>query len=300
MIATAPLTGARLDRAYSPSHLVPSLRHYLDEYAALSARARRASGVRTGLRYGPGSAEKLDFWPARQAPAPVQIFVHGGNWQELTERSSAFAALAFRRAGAAFAAVGYGLAPATPLDEIVAAVRRCVRWIHENADDLGVDPRRIHLSGTSAGAHLAAMALVPAGPDEPAAVGLLAGATLLSGIYDLEPVSRSYVNEALRLDTDAVRRNSPPDLLPDELPPVVLARGGVETEEYVRQHDLMAEALRRRGALAANVVEAHRNHFDLPYDLADRATPLGRAVLAQMRLPDGRDDRTDPSAEVTA
>ncbi|MFE9025068.1 alpha/beta hydrolase [Streptomyces iakyrus] len=300
MTAPAHLTGARLDRAYSPSHLVPSLRHYLDEYAALSARARRAPGVRTGLRYGPGTAEKLDFWPARPAPAPVQIFVHGGNWQELTERSSAFAALAFRRAGAAFAAVGYGLAPATPLDEIVAGVRRCVRWIHENADDLGVDPRRIHLSGTSAGAHLAAMALVPAGPGEPAAAGLLAGATLLSGIYDLEPVSRSYVNEALRLDADAVRRNSPPELLPDELPPVVLARGGVETEEYVRQHDLMAEALRRRGALAANVVEAHRNHFDLPYDLADRATPLGRAVLAQMRLPDGRDDRDNPSAEVTA
>ncbi|MFR0356691.1 alpha/beta hydrolase [Streptomyces sediminimaris] len=300
MTAPSHLTGARLDRAYSPSHLVPSLRHYLDEYAALSARARRAPGVRTGLRYGPGSAEKLDFWPAGPAPAPVHVFVHGGNWQELTERSSAFAALAFRRAGAAFAAVGYGLAPVTPLDEIVAGVRRCVRWIHENADDLGVDPRRIHLSGTSAGAHLAAMALVPAGPGEPVAAELLAGVTLLSGIYDLEPVSRSYVNEALRLDADAVRRSSPPELLPDELPPVVLARGGVETEEYVRQHDLMAQALRGRGALAADVVEAHRNHFDLPYDLADPATPLGRAVLAQLRLPDDRDDRDDPSAEVTA
>ncbi|MET9503387.1 alpha/beta hydrolase fold domain-containing protein [Streptomyces sp. NPDC006622] len=300
MTAPTPLTGARLDRAYSPSHLVPSLRHYLDEYAARSAEARRAPGVRTGLRYGPGSAERLDFWPARHGPAPVQIFVHGGNWQALTERSSAFAAPDFRRAGAAFAAVGYGLAPATELDEIVASVRRCVRWIHGHAADLGVDPRRLHLSGTSAGAHLAAMALVPAGPREPAAGRLLAGAALLSGIYDLEPVSRSYVNEALRLDGDAVRRNSPPELLPDELPPVVLARGGVETQEYARQHDLMADALRRRGALAGNVVEAHRNHFDLPYDLADPSTPLGRAVLAQMGLPGHRADPDDRSAEATA
>ncbi|MEU3606828.1 alpha/beta hydrolase [Streptomyces sp. NPDC035033] len=298
MTARTPLTGARLDRAYSPSHLVPSLRHYLDEYADRSAEARRAPGVRTGLRYGPGPAEKLDFWPAaRPGPAPVQIFVHGGNWQELTERSSAFAALSFRRAGAAFAAVGYGLAPATPLDEIVAAVRRCVRWIHGHAAALGVDPERLHLSGTSAGAHLAAMALVPAGPDRPVP---LAGVTLLSGIYDLEPVSRSYVNEALRLDADAVRRNSPPALLPGGLPPVVLARGGVETEEYVRQHDLMADALRRRGALAAELVEEHRNHFDLPYDLADPATPLGRAVLAQMGLPGGRGGHDDRPAEATA
>jgi arylformamidase len=29
-------------------------------------------------------------------------------------------------------------------------------------------------------------------------------------------------------------------------------------------------------------------------------TPLGRAVLAQMRLPDDRDARDDSSAEVTA
>ncbi|KUO08881.1 alpha/beta hydrolase [Streptomyces sp. DSM 15324] len=298
MTARTPLTRAELDRQYAPSHLVPSLPHYLDEYAALSAEARRAPGVRTGLRYGSGAAEKLDFWPAQRGPAPVQIFVHGGNWQELTERSSAFAALPFRRAGAAFAAVGYGLAPATPLDEIVASVRRCVRWIHEQADGLGIDPRRMHLSGTSAGAHLAAMALVPAGPRDTGAAGLLAGAALLSGIYDLAPVSRSYVNEALRLDADGVRRNSPPGLLPAVLPPVVLARGGIETEEYVRQHALMGDALRRRGALAADVVEPDRNHFDLPYDLADPSTPLGRAVLAQMRLLD--DERDDRTAEVTA
>lgn len=276
------MTRAELDHQYSPSRLVPSLRHYLDEYAVLSAEARGAPHVRTGLPYGPGPAEKLDFWRAATEPAPIQIFVHGGNWQDLTERSSAFAALPFRRAGAAFAAVGYGLAPATPLDEMVAGVRRCVRWIHAHAADLGVDPRRMHLSGTSAGAHLAAMALVPAGRGETGTAGLLAGVTLLSGIYDLAPISRCYVNDALRLDDEGVRRNSPPGLLPDTLPPVVLARGGVETQEYVRQHDLMANALRRRGALAEELVVSHRNHFDLPYDLGDPSTSLGRAVLARM------------------
>lgn len=276
------MTRAELDRQYSPSRLVPSLRHYLDEYAVLSAEARGAPQVRTGLRYGPGPAEKFDFWRAGAEPAPIQIFVHGGNWQDLTERSSAFAAIPFRRAGAAFAAVGYGLAPATPLDEMVAGVRRCVRWIHAHATDLGVDPRRMHLSGTSAGAHLAAMALVPAGRGEPGAAGLLAGVTLLSGIYDLAPISRCYVNDALGLDDEGARRNSPPDLLPAALPPVVLARGGVETQEYVRQHDLMADALRRRGALAEELVVPHRNHFDLPYDLGDPSTSLGRAVLARM------------------
>ena len=39
----------------------------------------------------------------------MQIFVHGGNWQELTKESSAFAAPEILRSGAAFAVVNYGL-----------------------------------------------------------------------------------------------------------------------------------------------------------------------------------------------
>lgn len=273
------LSRTELDEEYSPSRRVPSLQHYLDEYAAFSAQARRAPGVQIGLRYGRGIAERLDYWPPERAPAPVHIFVHGGNWQGLTERSSAFAALQFRRAGAAFAAVGHGLAPATPLDEIVSSIRRCVRWVRRNVTELGIDPREIYISGTSAGAHLAAMALVA-----PRTGGLLAGATLLSGIYDLGPISRCYVNEALQLDTDGVRRNSPFRLLPEALPPVVLARGDNETEQYIHQHELMAEALHARRVTVDEIVESRRNHFDLPYDLGDPATQLGRVVLAQMGI----------------
>ena len=108
-------------------------------------------------------------------------------------------------------------------------------------------------------------------------------------MYDLEPVRRSYVNDALRLDAAGARRNSPLWLLdappgsPQRpLPPVVLARGGNETEGYARQHAAMLAGLRRRGADVVDVVDPARNHFDLPYDLADGDTPLGAAVLAQL------------------
>jgi arylformamidase len=270
---------AALDRQYSPSSRIPSLQVYLDEYARSSALARRRWPVRTDLRYGPTAAEVLDYFPGATRDAPVQVFVHGGNWQELTKESSAFAAEPFLRSGAAFVAVDYGLAPAVPLDGIVAMVRRCVAWLPTHAAELGFDPRRIHLSGSSAGAHLVAMALVSGASGS----GLVAGATLLSGIYDLEPVRHCYVNAALRLDADAARRHSPAGQLPSRLPPVIIARGGNETDEYVRQHDLMAAALRPRTRLT-EVVAPDRNHFDLPYDLGVPGTELGDAVLAQMGL----------------
>src|SRR5207245_8494863 len=108
---------ATLDREYSPSSCVPSLARYLDEYAARSEAARRTHHVLTDLRYGTHRDETLDFFPAGPG-APLHVFVHGGNWQAVTKESSAFPAPCFVREGAAFAAVGYGLAPACSLDEM--------------------------------------------------------------------------------------------------------------------------------------------------------------------------------------
>jgi arylformamidase len=281
---------ATLDRQYSPSSRVPSLGTYLDEYAKQSALARQRERVRTDLRYGPSVEETLDFFPAPAPGGPVQIFVHGGNWQEVTKDSSAFMAPQLVRIGVAVAVVNYGLAPKVRLDDIVGMIRGCVRWLHANAAELGFDPGRMYLSGTSAGAHLVAMALVPEPAQDFTIANEIAGATLLSGIYDLEPVRRSYINQALGLDRAAALRNSPVWRLPQRLPPVVLARGGNETEEFVRQHDLMGAALRRRTDVV-EIVAAARNHFDLPYDLGVAGTELGDAVLAQMRqtVPDWKE-----------
>ncbi|GHB73772.1 hypothetical protein GCM10010331_72250 [Streptomyces xanthochromogenes] len=276
---------ATLDRQYSPSSRVPSLGAYLREYARRSTAARRCHPVRTGLAYGGHPAEVLDYFPGRPGPGrpPLLVFVHGGNWQALGRAESAFPVPPLLAAGAAVAVVEYGLAPDVGLDAMAGMVRRAIDWLLHHADRLGFASDRLHLCGTSAGAHLAAMALLPGPPQGPDVSGRIAGAVLLSGMYDLEPVRLSYVNEALRLDEAGARRNSPLGLLPPRLPQVVVARGGNETEEYVRQHDRMVAALRPRAAVC-EVVAERRDHFDLPYDLGVRGTGLGDAVLAQMEL----------------
>ncbi|MEV6782903.1 alpha/beta hydrolase, partial [Streptomyces sp. NPDC051098] len=143
---------------------------------------------------------------------------------------------------------------------------------------VGGSPIRSHSSGTTVG-----LALLPDASAGPGVSDRIAGAVLLSGMYNLEPVRLSYVNDALRLDESAALRNSPIRRLPARLPETVVARGGNETEEYVRQHDRMVTALRSR-AVVTEVVADRRDHFDLPYDLGVPGTGLGDAVLAQMRL----------------
>jgi arylformamidase len=199
--------------------------HYLDEYAHRSALARRELDWRA-LRYGTDRVELLHFFPAPRPDAPLLVFVHGGYWQQLTEADSSFSARKTVAAGAAYAAVGYALAPRVRLDDIVAMVRRAVLWLHRNAADLGVDPDRIVLAGHSAGAQLAAMCLVRGWlPDSLRPVDLVCAAVLLSGLYELEPLQHTSIGHAIRLSSAEVAAHSVLRHLHPGLPPLVLARG---------------------------------------------------------------------------
>ncbi|MEU2656778.1 alpha/beta hydrolase [Streptomyces sp. NPDC007325] len=280
-----PYDRPTLDRQYSPSSCVPDLTVFLDGYAELSRRTRDALTVRTGIPYGPEPCETLDFFPAPGPEAPLLVFVHGGYWQELSKDESSFPALRTVPAGAAFAALDYGLAPAYRLEEIVAQVRRGLAWLVAHAGELGVDRRRVLLSGSSAGAHLVLMSLL----DDWRPHGLhpadaFAGAVLLSGVYDLEPLRLTYVNEPLGLTEESARLMSPLHRLPDRLPPLVVARGGAETDEFRRQHDELVSAVAGRSPEVRDLVVPHRNHFDITFDLDDPATALGGAVHRRLGL----------------
>nr|WP_237542434.1 alpha/beta hydrolase [Streptomyces sp. SID4919] len=268
------------------------------------------------------------------------VFVHGGHWQESSKEDACFAAPALVGAGAGYVALGYGLAPERRPAELSASVRRGLAWVRGHAVELGGRPDTVFAAGSSAGAHLVAMAA--GGPD-----GLpLAGLFLLSGLYDLEPVVGSYVNDALGLTAGQAREQSPLFRAPPRGGRVLLARGEHETDEYARQQDAFAAMLRgavggagghdgressgfgpggaggrngressmagaggtggregRRsapdgspnagpatdgramGGLAVDdLVVRGRDHFDLPFDLGDPTTVLGRAVLDRLGL----------------
>ncbi|TDV57409.1 alpha/beta hydrolase [Actinophytocola oryzae] len=260
---------AELSREYSPSSLVADLRAELAAYSERSEAARQALSWRE-IPYGARPCERLDFFPADVPNAPLVVFVHGGYWQQLDKRDASFPAVGLHARGTAYAALGYGLAPEHPLGVIVSMVRRGVRWLVSSAERLGCDPQRVVLAGSSAGAHLAASCLnVP-----------LAGVALLSGVYDLEPLRHTYVNDVLGLTRAQARRLSPLLTLPRELPPTVVAVGEVETAEFTRQSREFAAEVASRGSLAAEIVAAGRNHFDICFDLVEDGTALNDAVAA--------------------
>lgn len=263
------LSAEEREREYSPSSCIGgNYQPYVRAYAELSAAARQAHPPMT-IRYGPTERQTLDlFLPEGVARPPVLVFFHGGYWQELSKQEAAFAAPGCLAHGIAYAAVDYTLAPAATLSTIVQECRASIASL--NRFD------RLVVAGSSAGAHLAAMAALAADRRMKAAV-------LVSGIYDLEPLIGTSIDEALGLDAATAARNSPLCQSLKGFPPSLVCWGENETDQFKRQSGIFAEALDRVGAECAAFECPGRNHFDVILDLADPATLLGGRTLDLVR-----------------
>jgi len=278
-----------LEREYSPSSLAPDLAQYLRDYASRSARTRERLPGKLNLSYGPAPEEVCDLFlpsPVRSGRTPLCIFIHGGYWQDLSKSDFSFPAEQFGRHGIAFAAVNYGLAPASSLAAMVARCRAAIAYLYGAAGRLGFDRDSILVCGSSAGAHLAAMTLLTDWLREFALPAtLIKGAILLSGIYDLRPIRLTYVNDPLQLDVPSALCNSPlllADFVSATIAPTLIAWGEHETTEFKRQSQEFAAALARRRAAVTSLEVRGRNHFDVLFDLADDHTELGGALLRHL------------------
>ncbi|RJL34582.1 alpha/beta hydrolase [Bailinhaonella thermotolerans] len=238
-----------------------------------------------GVVYDEVSGERLDVWGARGGEArPVFVFLHGGYWRALSREDSAFMARALDREGVATVVPDYTLAPAVTLEEIVRQVRAAVAWVYRRGSRFGLDPERIVVGGSSAGGHLAGMAMADgwqAGFGVPSDV-VKAGMPV-SGLFDLRPLTRVYVNEWLGLDLERAAALSP-GLLPRRECPAVVAVAEHDGPGFLEQSRWFA----RRWAGAEPLVCAGRDHYDVVLDLADGEAAITRALLGLVRsLPAG-------------
>src|SRR5262249_27861950 len=159
-------------------------------------------------------------------------------------------------------------------------------WIWREAKSFNGDPARIHVAGHSAGGHLTAIAALT--PWEGFSPGLppnvVQSALAISGLYELEPIRHTYLNDALNLDAAAARRNTPALFIRKDAAPVALAVGAGETAEFLRQQRNFAAALAKAGAAVQAHEIAGRHHFDVIHDLAEPQTKLHALMRARMGL----------------
>jgi acetyl esterase len=132
-------------------------------YAALSAMMACEDVASTSdrtVQTPEGDVPVRVYVPLGEArgPRPVLVYLHGGGWTigSIETHDNTCRSLA-NGAGVVVVSVDYRLAPEHPfpaaLDDCLAAVR----WVADNAGELGVDPERVAVGGDSAGGNLAAL-----------------------------------------------------------------------------------------------------------------------------------------------
>ena len=86
---------------------------------------------------------------------PVLVEVHGGAWCDNDRRAGKLYNTAMAAAGFLVVAIDFRMGPdhrhPAASDDVTAAVE----WVRTNATDIGADPRRVALAGSSSGGHLA-------------------------------------------------------------------------------------------------------------------------------------------------
>jgi arylformamidase len=263
---------AALDAAYNNSAAVADSDAWLADWRLRSMALRAMHGAKLDVAYGPHARARFDYLPAGALNAPLFVFIHGGYWQRNDKDIFSFVAEGPRAHGIDVVILGYTLAPAARLSDIVGEVRQALTFLSRNAGSFGFDAERIYAGGWSAGGHLAAVAC----QQSP-----LRGALAISGIFDLEPIALTYINKQLRLDRHEIETLSPLRLLGEGMAPLHLAVGGDELTELKRQSASFKEMADSLGLPVSLRILPGHHHFSM---LDELANPDGALTAELLRL----------------
>jgi arylformamidase len=238
------------------SEILPDFAQSLSRMTADSAAVSDSREFHRAA-YGSHQRQWVEWTSGSGSEGVLPVILHGGYWRALDAETHRFMIPAFQAHGAVVANVEYRLMPEVRLADVVADT---VAALQELARQF--PSARLVLIGHSAGAHLALCTL-----RDPEVAARTRGVIALSGIYDLAPVARSFLQEELQLTQDEIDQFS---LKPDSAPVSVLyVNGSAETHEYLRGGALMA-----KGKNAAWHVINAADHMSLTWAACARSDAL--------------------------
>lgn len=279
----ALISADEMGRQMMPRIAVPDHERWLQADLARAGLLKTRLPGRYDQRYGPGPRQVADLFPAPQPGSPIVLFFHGGYWRALSKDYVRHVAEPLGARGIAAVLPNYDLCPTVPLATVVDQTRQALLWTRSQAAMLNGHPDRIYVAGNSAGAHLAAMLLAEDWTRHGLERSPIAGAILVTGIYDLNAVLHIQVNEDVRLGKADVFALSP-QFLPVRNPvQTIVAAGGDEPPLWIEQSRRFHDKLVQTGVKSELMIPPGLNHFSITASLGDPAEPLTNAMLRLVR-----------------
>ena len=266
---------------YNNRQRVPEFAEIAKRWGEASARARSELAADLDIPYGSHPRQRFDLYHPTGNPgvAPLAVYVHGGYWQRGERAEYAFVARELVQRGVRVAIPSYRLCPDARVADTVADIRAFLAALWARTG------RRPVVAGHSAGGHLAAAMLATdwtSVDDVPR--DLVSAAYSISGVFQLEPLIPTSINDALKLDPAEARRESPLLWAPPAAGRTLVASvGGAESQEFLRQSLDIVAAWSKADVTAECVVVPGANHFTVVDELArpmsamvDRVVQLAR------------------------
>jgi len=263
------------DDAYQNGKYISGGDAYLGMWKATSATFRESlpeARRNIGVAYGPHPREVFDLFLPKAPPKGVVIFIHGGYWQSLDHQLWSHLAAGPMAHGWAVAMPGYPLCPEVSIAGITQSMVQAVAVIgNKIAGD-------IIISGHSAGGHLTARMACDDIPLPHA--HRVRRYVSISGVHDLRPLTRTGLNEALKLTMASAAAESPALKTPREGVHLLAWVGEEERPEFLRQNSLLGNIWRGAFAQTGCMQAKGHHHFNVVGDLAEAKSPLTKAVIA--------------------
>jgi acetyl esterase/lipase len=241
----------------------------------------KASALPPGVRvvrdvhYGDaaGNSNLLDLYlPAKasDSPLPLVVYIHGGGWRAGDKGSPCIHAAFMVEQGYAFASINYRYSQQAVFPAQLDDCKGAVRWLRSHAKEQNIDPDRIGIWGSSAGAHLAALVAMTAG--DPAREGVVGGnAKVSSGVkcavdfygpsdfvnMEAHAAAAKIVRDPTKISVllggtpmekpELAVAASPVRHVSKSTPPFLILHGGADKTVPLAQSEALAEALKQEG-----------------------------------------------------
>ena len=203
---------------------------------------------------------------------PVLIFVHGGAWNSGNKSLYNFFGNRMARKGVVTVIPDYPKSPKANYQEMAMDIAMAVQWVKNNISSLGGDSNRIFISGHSAGGHLAALITIREnyfknlGMVNPIKGLILIDAAGLDMYGYLKEENFEEGNTYLKTFTNdpaTWKEASPLYFLKDNMPPMLIYRGGKTYPSILKSNEKFVDSLKKLDTKFTYHIQPDKKHIPM-------------------------------------
>ena len=237
--------------------------------------------VKTDISYGTDKERNiLDVYiPKGVKGAPVVFFIHGGAWVIGNKSVFAGPGKMLAEQGIVAVSINYRLSPKAKHPDHIRDVAKAFAWTVDHIGEYGGDPKKICISGHSAGGHLAALLATDESylKAEKKSFADIRGAAPISGVFTIDGRAK-FFKDIFGEDEDVCKGASPIHNIGKKHPPFLVLHADKDMAGLSAQAEAFYAAMKKEQNAAEILQLKDRTHLTILSAAKAPADPVAVAL----------------------